>query len=134
MKNLLIRSLMGILFGSFIAVMITNGIVLFGDNELLDGGAFLKNSLASICCGCFFAVTPFYFEIDRLSLLKQTALHFLTNIILYFILSLGIGWFPFNVRSIITVFCIFIVVYVIIWIGFYLYNQNIARNLNNELK
>lgn len=134
MRGFLFRSLIGIFFGAFITVMITNGYVFFNGKELLDGDVFLKNSLASMCCGWFFSVTPYYFEIKGWSLLKQTVLHFLTNIILYFILSIGIGWFPFNLKSILLALVIFITFYTIIWLGFYLYFKNIARTLNEELK
>ncbi len=50
MKKFLFQSVIGILFGAFIAVLITNIVYLKG-SHLLDGQLFLKNSLACIFCG-----------------------------------------------------------------------------------
>ena len=42
MKIFLFRSMIGIFFGAFIFVMVTNSIVYFGEKEALDGQLFLK--------------------------------------------------------------------------------------------
>ena len=104
MKTFLFRSMIGIFFGAFIAVVLTNSIVYFGGQEMLDGRIFLKNSLGSIFCGWFFTVSPLYFENTRLRLSQQTGLHFITVVVLYFILAFGIGWVPFKVKSFLLVF------------------------------
>ena len=54
MKTFLFRSMIGIFFGAFLAVILTNAIVLFSTQDVLDGQLFLKNSLGSIFCGWFF--------------------------------------------------------------------------------
>ena len=100
MKTFIIRSFIGIFFGGFIAVLITNLNILFGGFEMIDGPLFLKNSIGSILCGWFFTVSPMYFENRNLKLPQQTILHFLTVTILYLILALTIGWIPFNIISI----------------------------------
>ena len=61
MKTFLYRSIIGIFFGAFIAVIMTNSVVLFSGKEMLDGHLFLKNSLGSIFCGWFFTVTTTLF-------------------------------------------------------------------------
>ena len=134
MKTFIIRSFIGIFFGGFIAVLITNLNILFGDFEMIDGPLFLKNSIGSVLCGWFFTVSPLYFENRNLKLSQQTILHFLTVMILYLILALTIGWIPFNIQNILLTFLISIVVYTIFWVAFYLYFKNQARKLNDDLK
>jgi len=134
MKTFLFRSLMGIFFGAFIAVLFTNLVVVFGDQEILDGQLFLKNSFGSIFCGWFFTVSPLYFENKNLRLSQQTGLHFITVVVLYFILAFGIGWVPFNLASFLLMLGVFIVFYAIFWITFYLYFRNQANKLNAELQ
>ena len=134
MKTFIIRSFIGIFFGGFITVLITNLNILFGGFEMIDGPLFLKNSIGSILCGWFFTVSPLYFENRNLKLSQQTILHFLTVTILYLILALTIGWIPFNIKNILLTLLISIVVYTIFWVAFYLYFKNQARKLNDDLK
>lgn len=134
MKTFIIRSFIGIFFGGFITVLITNLNILFGGFEMIDGPLFLKNSIGSILCGWFFTVSPLYFENRNLRLSQQTILHFLTVTILYLILALTIGWIPFNIINILLTLLIAIVVYTIFWVAFYLYFKNQARKLNDDLK
>jgi len=134
MKTFLYRSIIGIFFGAFIAVILTNSVVLFSGKDMLDGQLFLKNSLGSIFCGWFFTVTPLFFENTSLRLSQQTALHFVTVVILYFILAFGIGWVPFTVKSFLLVFVMFVVSYSIFWTSFYLYFRGQAKKLNAELQ
>ena len=81
MKTFLFRSMIGIFFGAFLAVIVTNSIIYFGKQEVLDGQIFMKNSLGSIFCGWFFTVSPLYFENTKLRLSQQTALHFATVVV-----------------------------------------------------
>ncbi|WP_100405070.1 DUF3021 domain-containing protein [Bacillus solitudinis] len=134
METFLFRSMIGIFFGAFIAVITTNIVVYFGGQHILDGEIFLKNSLGTIFCGWFFTVSPLYFEIKTLSLPKQTALHFITVTVPYFILSFSIGWIPFDMKSVLLSIAFFLVVYVIIWFSFYLYFKNEAKKLNENLR
>ncbi|MEI4770133.1 DUF3021 domain-containing protein [Psychrobacillus sp. FJAT-51614] len=133
MKTFLFRSMIGIFFGAFLAVIFTNLVVLFGEKDMIDGQMFLKNSLGSIFCGWFFTVSPLYFENPNLRLAQQTGLHFLTVIILYFILAFGIGWVPFEWSSFLSAIVLFIGFYLIFWTSFYLYFRNQAKKLNEEL-
>ena len=134
MKTFLYRSVIGIFFGAFLAVVMTNSVVLFSGKEMLDGQLFLKNSLGFIFCGWFFTVTPLFFENVNLRLSQQTALHFVTVVILYFILAFGIGWVPFTVNSFLLALGLFIVSYSLFWTSFYLYFRKQAKQLNAELQ
>ena len=43
MKTFLFRSMIGIFFGAFLAVVVTNSIVYFREESMIDGSLFLKN-------------------------------------------------------------------------------------------
>ncbi|KXH80863.1 DUF3021 domain-containing protein [Sporosarcina sp. HYO08] len=134
MKTFLFRSVIGIFFGAFLAVVATNSFVYFGGQDVLDGQLFLKNSLGFIFCGWFFTVSPLYFEYTRLKLSQQTALHFITVVVLYFTLAFGIGWIEFTVRSFSLALSLFILCYILFWIVFYLYFRHQAKKLNAQLQ
>src|SRR5690606_32535458 len=68
MKKFLYRSIIGILIGSFIAVVVTSSIIYFGHFPVINGEEFIKNSFGSIFCGWFFAVSSLYFELESLRL------------------------------------------------------------------
>ncbi len=133
MKTFIYRSMIGIFFGAFLAVVLTNSIVLVSEKDLLDGQLFLKNSLGLIFCGWFFTVSPLYFENTNLRLSQQTGLHFVTVVVLYFILAFGIGWVPFNMTSFLAMLGLFIVCYSVFWTSFYIYFKYQAKKLNAEL-
>lgn len=133
MKTFISRSMTGIFFGAFITVITSNSIVLFSDRNLLDGDLFLKNSIGFMLCGWLFSVSSLYFENQRLRLIQQTALHFATVIVLYFILAFGIGWIPFNFISFLLAIAIFIAIYTISWTSFYFYFKYQMKKLNEEL-
>ncbi len=132
MKTFLIRSIFGIFFGAFLSVLMTNAVVLSGQ-ETLDSGLFLRNSIGSMLCGWFFSVSTLYFENHQWSLAKQTTAHFITVIVLYFVLAIGIGWFPFTVPSMLLTIATFVLFYIVIWFAFYFYFKKQARTMNEEL-
>lgn len=134
MKTFLFRSMIGIFFGAFLTVMISYIVVFTSDTSALDGEIFVKNSLGSMLCGWLFSVSPLYFEVERWKLSQQTALHFVTVIVFYFIIAFWIGWIPMNAPSILIGVGIFLLLYLVIWTGFYLYFKRVARTLNEELK
>jgi hypothetical protein len=134
MNKLINRCFTGIFFGGFMAVLITNLIVIFNGHDVIDSDLFLKNSLASVVCGCFFTVSPLVFENKHLTLLQQTILHFLTVVILYFIVALTIGWIPLQFTSILYTIIGFVIIYIICWVVFYLYFKHQAHLLNEQLK
>lgn len=134
MKTFLFRSMLGILFGGFIATAASICLISFGDQSTLDGQLFIKNALGSIFCGWLFTVTPLYFEIRSLRLPMQTALHFLTVTIVYFALGLFIGWIPLDVTHFFIYLAISVLIYSIMWVGFYLYFRNVSKKLNEDLE
>lgn len=134
MNAFFFRSMIGIFFGAFIAVMTTSALIYFGGQSTIDGLLFIKDAFGYIFCGWLFTVTPLYFKIRSLRLPMQTALHFLTVTIVYFILGLWIGWIQIGVMNFLIYLVISIFGYAIGWIGFYLYFKNESKKLNKDLR
>ncbi|MCA0988636.1 DUF3021 domain-containing protein [Guptibacillus algicola] len=134
MKTFLFRSVIGIFYGGFLAVLLTYAVIFFGDQPTLDSSLFVKNSLGSLFCGWLFTVTPLYFEINSLKLSQQTALHFTTVSIFYFILAYGIGWIPQGLTNFLLFIAFAIIIYTVLWISFYLYFKNESKKLNDDLQ
>ncbi|MCM3710392.1 DUF3021 domain-containing protein [Sporosarcina luteola] len=134
MKTFLTRSVLGIFFGSFLAVATILAVIYIDGKDMLDASILGKNLLGTVFCGWFFTVTPLLFENEKLTLPVQTTLHFLCVTMLYFIVAFIIGWIPFTVRGFIGMLGIFIVFYSIIWFSFYMYFRKQAAKLNEELR
>jgi len=134
MKQFLLRSIHGLFFGAFLTVIITIGIIYFGEHETLNGMTFIKNAVGYMICGWFFSTSSLIFEIKDIKLLIQTLLHFITVSILYFILSFLVGWFPFTIKATLLVLFSFVVVYALFWVSFYLYFKKKAKSLTADLK
>ncbi|EGA88455.1 hypothetical protein GPDM_15249 [Planococcus donghaensis MPA1U2] len=132
MKTFLIRSIGGICFGAFFSIILTYTVILSGQ-ETLDSGLFLRNSLGSMVCGWFFAVSSLIFEHHNWSLRRQTVTHFFTVIVLYFVLAFGIGWVSFTVEGFLSILGTFVVFYLLFWSAFYFYFKNQAKKMNKEL-
>ncbi|MFC5602036.1 DUF3021 domain-containing protein [Sporosarcina koreensis] len=134
MKTFLTRSILGIFFGSFLAIVTILAVIYIGNKEMLDASILGKNVLGTVFCGWFFTVTPLLFENEKLTLPVQTTLHFTSVTVLFFIVAFVIGWIPFTLKGFIGMLGIFIVFYTIIWLSFYMYFKKQAAQLNDELR
>ncbi|MBD7983811.1 DUF3021 domain-containing protein [Sporosarcina sp. Sa2YVA2] len=133
MKTFLIRSILGIFFGSFLTLVVLFAVIFIGGNETLDSSILVKNAIGQVFCGWFFTVTPLLFENEKLTLPIQTLLHFLCVSVLYFIIAFVLGWIPFTTVGFIGTLGLFVVVYAIIWFAFYMYFRKQAEKLNEDL-
>lgn len=134
MKTFLTRSILGIFFGSFLALVTILLVSYLGEKNMLDAAILSKNALGTVFCGWFFTVTPLLFENEKLTLPVQTTLHFICVSVLYFIVAFVIGWIPFTVKGFIGMLGIFIMFYTVIWLSFYMYFRKQAAKLNEELR
>ena len=134
MKTFITRNILGIFFGSFLAIVTILAVIYIGDRATLDAAILGKNAIGTVFCGWFFTVTPLLFENEKLTLPVQTTLHFICVSVLYFIVAFIIGWIPFTMKGFIGMLGIFIVFYSIIWFSFYMYFRKQAAKLNEELR
>ena len=134
MKTFVYRSFMGVIFGGFLHVLLVGIGILWWGAETINTEIFLKNAIGMIICSWFFTVTPLYFSVEKWNLIQQTILHFLTVIILFFIVAFTIGWIPISLPVILMQTLIFLAIYVVSWTLFFLYFRYQARILNENIK
>lgn len=92
----------------------------------------LQYFMTGIIGGCF-AGTSIIFEIDNLSLLLQTVIHFAINSIVMFIAGFLCCWFPHIFLSAVIWFAVFIGFYIIFWFVFYLCTKESVKKINEKL-
>lgn len=89
---------------------------------------------ASLFLGVYFGLAGFIFIMDQWSPLKKTIIHFILSLTVYFIVALPIGWVPIRPIAILMSTIIFILIYIVFWIGFNLYYRNMTAALNETLE
>ncbi len=96
---------------------------------------FTRNVLASTVTGIGFGTTSIVYTFERLRFWQQTMIHFCVGMGVYFPVAFGMGWIPsISAPIIMTSVLIAIVVFFLIWSGFYLYSRHEAKAINEKLK
>lgn len=146
LKKFVKRAILGFMIGIFIGqtILIIESLMV-GDGNFYAVSAYLvehtKTRIAAVIVqylitgiiGMTFASTTIIFELDKWSLLAQTALHFIITSIVMFFSGFFCGWFPHTAVSTIIWFGVFIVTYIIIWISFMLYYRKKTKEINKAL-
>lgn len=83
--------------------------------------------------GILFTYGNLIFTDTDWSITKQTVVHFILMLTLFFPLAILAGWFHLNFENIIRFIIIFIVVYITMWFGTYQRNKKIIHEINNKL-
>lgn len=89
--------------------------------------------LASMFFGVYFGLSSFIFMLQHWSPLKQTIVHFILSISVYYTIALPLGWVPINPRAILYSSLMFILVYALFWSGYTIYYKKIEVSLNKSL-
>ena len=146
LKKFVKRAILGFMIGIFIGqtILIIESLMV-GDGNFYAVSTYLvehtKTRIAAVIVqylitgiiGMTFASTTIIFELDKWSLLAQTALHFIITSIVMFFSGFFCGWFPHTTVSTIIWFGVFIVTYIIIWISFMLYYRKKTKEINKAL-
>ena len=89
--------------------------------------------LVGIACGG----TAVIYQFERFSVMVKTIIHFCVGMGVFYPVALSLGWIPFypdrigyTVLQFLASCCIFMV----IWFGFYLFNRNEAKRINERLR
>lgn len=142
-KKALLRGLLGIPVGVFISTTI--GLII----SLIHGqlvvippidpaasplSAYTTQYIVSMVIGFAFAFGSAIFEVDRLSIAKQTAMHLFLMLIVYLPCSILANWVEPDVLSIAIYILVFILIYVAIWFVQYLRWKNKIAKLNKRLQ
>lgn len=122
----------GVAWGGFIT-FIALTILVITDTETTVFTIWLYMS-GSLFLGIYFGCAAFIFFIVGWSPLKKTAIHFIVSLSVYFTLALPMGWVPLNWIAISSSTIIFIIIYILFWIGYNLYYRNMTDSLNESLE
>ena len=146
LNKIIKRALIGFIYGIFIGQTILILESLFkGDGNFHSVSEYLlshtNTELAAVIAqyfitgiiGVTFASTTVIFELDRWSLVAQTALHFVITSVVMFFAGFFCGWFPHTAISTLIWFGVFILVYIIMWLSFTLYYRKKTKEINNAL-
>ena len=145
-NKILKRAVLGFIYGVFIGqtILILESLIA-GDGNFYSVSTYLVNHtstrLAAVIAqyfitgiiGLSFAASTVIFEMDRWSILGQTALHFVINSIVMYAAGFLCGWFPHTIASTLIWFGVFIVVYLIFWFAFTMYYKKKTQEINKVL-
>ncbi|HEY5583888.1 MAG TPA: DUF3021 domain-containing protein [Ruminiclostridium sp.] len=143
LKKAFLRGILGIPIGVFIMSLVGLLISLTLGKLSLVSPAFLGNPsnltaysiqfILSCVIGFAFAFSSAFFQVEKWSIAKQTFLHFITIVIVYFPTAIYLGWVELKSFSIIIYASIFIFTYVTIWLSQYSMLKKKIQKLNNKL-
>src|SRR5690625_378774 len=126
------RSMTGIAFG---------GIATFGAltiMKILSIEASINevwmNMSGSLIIGIYFGLSSFIFERNVWSPLKRTIIHYCLSLFVYYCVAIPVGWVPFTPLYLGLGLILFTIIYVIFWLGSYLYYKYEINSLNTYLK
>lgn len=136
------RAIIGILIGLSVGLLTSIGFSLafgrgdyhpvspvssFGEiyyRHLSEIEVIMVAALIWACIGLTFSLGSYIFTHTDFTILKTTALHFSTMLLIFFPLAILAGWFPIKIAALIIFFSVFIVTYIVIW--------SIIRNLTKR--
>ena len=125
------RSMTGIAFGG-IATFIALTILKFTGTEASVSEIWFY-MLLSFILGIYFGLSSFIFMENGMSMLKQTTIHFILSIVVYFNIALFAGWIPFTLFAIGLAILTFTLIYAVFWTAYYLYFKKIEESMNANL-
>lgn len=79
--------------------------------------------------GMIFYFASYIFELEKISVTKQTIYHFLVTYIGYTILTIYAGWYPLNIKWI----TIYTGIYILVYLFFWLSAMKEARKITDEI-
>lgn len=93
------------------------------------------NGLGGILLGIYFGLASFLFEIERWSILRQIATHYVLSFSAFYIVAISVGWLPpMHGMAFVISLAIFTVIYLIIAYVVRRYLSKQAEEMNESLK
>lgn len=146
-KKIVLRTIVGFPIGIAIGNIITVIISLFwGDGSYivctdefieLIGNEAVAAAVQALLCGIMggaFAATSVIWEVDNISLLKQTIICFLIYLAIMFPIAFFANWMKHSVIGVIIYIGIFAASFVIVWLIQFLMWKNKIKSINAMLK
>ena len=121
------------LIGFAAGALICAAFILFGGSS-----AGFRADLPNLLMGGFYGAVAMsssvIYEIEKWSIARSTATHFLLILGLYCLLVLSLGWFRVNDPLFWIVIAVMVAGYVLIWLFQYLAYKRKVRQMNDDLK
>ena len=96
---------------------------------------FTLHAIGSIIIGIGSATTPIVYEFDRMRKWLQVAIHAGVGLGTFFTVGFTQGWLPMASSAAIAFSVVSgVIVFFVIWTGFYLYGKHEAEKINEKLK
>lgn len=126
------RSMFGIGFAGILTFIFLTVMTFAGIDATVS--VIWLNMLGSLVIGIYFGAASLIFEIEKWSPLKQTIVHFILSITVYFPIAIAVGWIPFSLVPMLAGLGGFILTYSMFWLGISWYLRKIASSLNHSVK
>ena len=140
MVRLVIKYLLyGISLGCTFFVIMCLSFYVGGGQEFLEMifRDFARQSLGAMAVGIACGGTSVVYQFDRFSGFGKLLIHFCVGMGVFYPVAVSLGWIPFfpdrimvTVLQFLSSCCIFMV----IWFGFYLFNRNEVKRINERIK
>ncbi|MBR3909516.1 MAG: DUF3021 domain-containing protein [Clostridia bacterium] len=128
------RGLLAAWGGPFILAIIYGILGANGTVTALTPSEVCKGILSITLMAFIAAGIQTIYQVERLPLISAILIHGAVLYLDYLIMYLMNDWIPRNLESLSIFTIIFIVGYVLIWVGIYLFTKRRTNNLNKKLK
>lgn len=128
------RGLLAAWGGPFILAIIYGILGANGTVTALTPSEVCKGILSITLMAFIAAGIQAIYQIERLPIISAILIHGAVLYLAYLIMYLMNDWIPRNLESLSIFTIIFIVGYVLIWVGIYLFTKRRTNNLNKKLK
>lgn len=133
-KKAFLKGLNGMTIGVFINQLIfVISIITTPNISINNTSAFLTQFFISCLVGFYFASSSVIFELEDWSLLKQTIIHFVLSVLVYFPCAIYAKWMPSDLVPIILFILLFVFIYFVFWISFKRYWSKKVKEINSRL-
>ncbi|WP_440896977.1 DUF3021 domain-containing protein [Amphibacillus sp. Q70] len=130
--EILKRSMLGIAFGG-IFTFIALTIMKFTGFEATVSEIWMHMA-ASFLIGIYFGISSLIFGDSDSHIIKKSITHFLLTYIVWLVIAGTVGWISFNGWVILWSSLAFILLYVLNWLGWFLYFKKVETTLNKHLQ
>ncbi|MDX8044678.1 DUF3021 domain-containing protein [Gracilibacillus sp. S3-1-1] len=132
---MIVEGLKRILFGVAAGSLITYAVLSLLVFQDVDSSIkeIWKHWSGSMLMGIYYSFASVIFELERWSVLKQTVIHLVLTMIVFFPTAIVIGWIPFNLLSLTIGLAIFLILYSIVWVSVYFRYKNIEKSMNERI-
>lgn len=129
----------GISLGCTFFVIMCLSFSVGGGDEFLEQifEDFARQSIGAMAVGIACGGTAVVYQFERLSGLVKVMIHFCVGMGVFYPVAISLGWIPFFPDRLMTTVLQFLsscCIFMVIWFGFYLFNRNEAKRINERIK